>query len=776
MKQLVLLLLLISNYAYGQVTHKPQHDPPVVVNKYTEVLALNICTNEITVANATFYNPGDTVLLIQMMGAEIDTSNTASFGTVLDYKNAGNYEFNYISQKSGNVLTFKNKLTRSYDVPGGVVQLVRVPKYKSGIFSGGLTCDPWDGSKGGVLAVFSTLGLSSYENIDVTGMGFRGGQGYNSVLPSTNCNANSWNYPSSSQIAGFKGESIVTLPQNIIKGKGSPAGGGGAGLSHNSGGGGGGNAGSGGYGGYQSDTCGNAPFDNRGVGGKSLLYSTSSNKIFMGGGGGAGHADNGGLFPLSGGNGGGIVIIITDDLFMLGNKIISNGQDGNVCINPDCNEGMGGGGGGGTILLSVTNSIDGTTVQTAGGMGADMFGSIIPGGRVGPGGGGGGGAFFINSPSLPGSVGVINNGGMNGTLILDSGNPWGATSGNDGLTLFDLVLPIDAVPFKPNIDSVRMNFSPVTCNRFDFNGFAYTNTNPVASWRWDFGDGGTASTQNATHTYTVQNTYMVKLVVTDINGCKDSISSPVTPRVVTVDAGADISFCSNSTVTTTLNATGTGTYSWSPAAYLNNSSIPNPTATISTTTKFYVTLTNGGCSVMDSATVFVRPIPLVSVSKSNDITCALSYARLNASGANQYLWSPATTLNNATISNPIANPVLATTYQVSGTNDNICFGQSNITVNVDFSVNNVQLPNSFTPNNDGLNDCFGLKYYRGGQDFLFRIYNRYGAVVFETSDPAACWDGTYKGQPADPGSYIYFLSAKNICGETVRKGNVLLIR
>jgi len=144
MKQLVLLLLLISNYAYGQVTHKPQHDPPVVVNKYTEVLALNICTNEITVANATFYNPGDTVLLIQMMGAEIDTSNTASFGTVLDYKNAGNYEFNYISQKSGNVLTFKNKLTRSYDVPGGVVQLVRVPKYKSGIFSGGLTCDPWD--------------------------------------------------------------------------------------------------------------------------------------------------------------------------------------------------------------------------------------------------------------------------------------------------------------------------------------------------------------------------------------------------------------------------------------------------------------------------------------------------------------------------------------------------------------------------------------------------------------------------------------------------------
>ena len=159
MKRLLFLLLLISNNCISQVitgrtkvaqqtvVNKPQHDPPETINKYAAVLAFDICTNSVTVDYDSSFNVGDTVLMIQMKGAIIDTSNTPAFGTILNYGNAGNYEFNFISAKSGNKLTFLNKLTRSYDIPDGVVQLVRVPKYKAGYFSGGLTCDVWDGAK-----------------------------------------------------------------------------------------------------------------------------------------------------------------------------------------------------------------------------------------------------------------------------------------------------------------------------------------------------------------------------------------------------------------------------------------------------------------------------------------------------------------------------------------------------------------------------------------------------------------------------------------------------
>ena len=78
-----------------------------IINLYTPVTGFFPCLNKLTVDDATGYNVGDTVLLIQMKGAVIDSSNTASFGNITDYKNAGNYEFNYIKSKSGNVIELK---------------------------------------------------------------------------------------------------------------------------------------------------------------------------------------------------------------------------------------------------------------------------------------------------------------------------------------------------------------------------------------------------------------------------------------------------------------------------------------------------------------------------------------------------------------------------------------------------------------------------------------------------------------------------------------------
>jgi hypothetical protein len=209
MKRLLLFTTLISNLTYSQVINKPQHDPPETINRYAAVLAFDICTNTITVSDATEFNPGDTVLMIQMKGAIIDTSNTSAFGTILDYGNAGNYEFNFISAKTGNQLTFKNKLTRAYDIPDGVVQLVRVPKYKAAYFSGGLVPLAWNGATGGIVCVYASLSLTSVENIDASQRGFRGGIGYNAA--SATCNQDNYYYPASSQFAAYRGETFLKI-------------------------------------------------------------------------------------------------------------------------------------------------------------------------------------------------------------------------------------------------------------------------------------------------------------------------------------------------------------------------------------------------------------------------------------------------------------------------------------------------------------------------------------------------------------------------------------
>lgn len=831
-----------------------------IINSYTPVIDFYPCENKIVVEDPSEFNIGDTVLMIQMKGAVIDSTNIISFGTITDYGNSGNYEFNYIKSITGNIIELKNILTRRYSVPDGKVQLIRVPHYQNATITSTLTCLPWDGSKGGVLVlnVRDTVVLNA--NIDVSGKGFNGATGFNPQNTTLNCFRNNYIEPiSNNGTAGQKGESIVSISSNIICGKGSPAGGGGGGLGHNSGGGGGSNGGAGGFGGYQLEPCGNSPFDNRGIGGRALSYTTSANKVFMGSGGGAGQADNPGNIPPGGGNGGGIVIINSAYLKSNSFKIIANGDNGVSCTIPpsvDCHDGMGGGGGGGSILLSINQFIDNTVTENKGGNGANMIGSVPLGGRIGAGGGGGGGLLFIKPLSLPSNLSNINNGGLNGVLTSDGNNPWGATAGQSGTTLFNLLLPFDNIAFRPNIDSVRVKDNLLSCNSFDFKGLAYTNTHPVATWLWDFGDGGTANTQNPTYSYPLAGTYPVKLIVTDINGCKDSISINVTASLLTMDAGPADTICNAATVTLQATATGATQYSWSPASLVNNPSVLNPIASPSSSTTFYLTATNAaGCSQTDSVrievrsvnnftvnspvevcqngsiqlsasggdvynwtpastldnpslanpiaspvtttpysvtitdtlcnnsstlstTVTVLPLPAVRASKSNDIDCSFPQSRLTATGATQYVWTPAASLDNPLSPSPVATPVVTTKYFVQGTDIDGCTNTDSVQVIVSATNKGGYLmPTAFTPNNDGLNDCYGIKYWGVIEELEFSIYNRWGERIFFTRNPGECWDGRYNGIPQDPAVFIYMIKARTTCENNIfRKGTFTLIR
>ncbi|WP_394767240.1 PKD domain-containing protein [Ferruginibacter sp.] len=668
-----------------------------IINNYTPVLAFNPCTNKLTVEEAAQYNAGDTVLIMQMKGAVIDSSNTSTFGTVTDYSNAGNYEFNYVKSKAGNVIELKNVLTRQYNIPTGKVQLIRVPYFEDIILSDTLTCLPWDGKKGGILVLNAANKITMNADINVSGKGFRGGLSKNPFSNTLTCATNDFSYPNTSIISAEKGESIHETGLENTYGKGANANGGGGGNGHNSGGGGGSNSGSGGLGGYQLEACGNSPFDNRGFGGKPLDLNNITNKIFLGGGGGSGHTDNVGGINMNGGNGGGMAIIITNSLTNNGYKIISNGTDAQTCNNStnNCHDGSGGGGAAGTVLIKSNSYINNLSVETNGGKGGSLvIYNLIGAGRIGPGGGGGGGVIWLAENALPSIIIPNSTGGSNGTIIEDNNNSWGATPGQNGSTLFNLKIPVATIPFKTNIDSIKIKDSLTSCKSFDFKGLAYTNVNAIQTWNWNFGDGATARTQNTSHSYANNGTYIVKLLVTDINGCIDSISKSILVLRANFDFTQRQDACNPLQVIFKLTDSTFTNPSWT---FGDGTGINNRNSTLHSyadTGLYLVKLTvqKNGCIDSIQKNIIIGYVSANIILTPDTTICFGNTLQLKTQFDTtlQFCWSPANFLNGTAFAQPTTSSQFNITYTLLA-----AANTSNLITNGNFNAGNTSFTTDY---------------------------------------------------------------------------------
>lgn len=413
-----------------------------IVNTYTQVTAVNNPNNTVTVSDTTGFAIGDRVLLIQMQGALINTTNTALYGDILDYGTAGNYELNYICDIDGNTVTLQNTFAKAYNV-SGQVQLIRVPVYSNAVVTGTLLAQTWNGSTGGVIAIEVLSNLTLNANVSVAGRGFQAGPLTNSSL-----NCQWWNpqidyvYDPTSGSGAWKGEGIADYVPMLEGGKGKQASGGGGGNDHNSGGGGGGNAGAGGAGGTRS---GEGAFgchgQHPGIGGAGLTYANADNKIFLGGGGGAGHENNG--QGAVAGAGGGIVLVLANTIEGNNYTISAAGAD---AVDSQ-SDGASGGGAGGTVILDITNW--GSTNVNVDAGGGDGGNSSTAGDNhcMGPGGGGGGGVVWISVSSVPGNLVYDVSPGTNGICMSVTNtcpgymNGSGATPGTGGTTLTQLAIP-----------------------------------------------------------------------------------------------------------------------------------------------------------------------------------------------------------------------------------------------------------------------------------------------------------------------------------------------
>ncbi|MDP4262992.1 MAG: PKD domain-containing protein, partial [Bacteroidota bacterium] len=221
------------------------------------------------------------------------------------------------------------------------------------------------------------------------------------------------------------------------------------------------------------------------------------------------------------------------------------------------------------------------------------------------------------------------------------------------------------------------------------NSFTFTNTSTVSvgglAYRWNFGDGNTSTQANPTHTYSSAGVYSVKLVVTSNNGCKDSIiHSAVTVNAnPPVKTNPDLSICRGNSVQ--LQTTGALSYTWSPAQALSCSDCSNPIANPLTNASYIVKgIDNAGCPGYDTINITVFQPIRIDVSPDRTI-CNGQSINLQATGtAASYTWSPAQSLSNATITNPIASPTTTTQYRVVGFDGHNCFTDTSfvtITVN-----------------------------------------------------------------------------------------------
>lgn len=235
-----------------------------------------------------------------------------------------------------------------------------------------------------------------------------------------------------------------------------------------------------------------------------------------------------------------------------------------------------------------------------------------------------------------------------------------------------------------------------------------------------------------------------------------------------------------------LKAMQANSYIWSPAAGLNNTTIPEPTATPSVTTTYQVIGFDGQQCFTDTGyvTIIVGPKPTVDIGP--DITTQTgSPVTLHPVFSNgpivNWLWTPATDLSCTDCPTPVANVKNNTTYTVTVQNIYGCTATDRISINVFCQSAQVFIPNAFTPDNDGLNDILMVR----GSGFTiksFRIFSRWGELVFEKknfnpNDPRFAWDGKVRGVPATPDVFVY--TAEVVCDNGIvytYKGNTTVLK
>lgn len=271
-------------------------------------------------------------------------------------------------------------------------------------------------------------------------------------------------------------------------------------------------------------------------------------------------------------------------------------------------------------------------------------------------------------------------------------------------------------------------------------------------------------------------------VTANLGKCQDkaSVNIHLVPYPQVIVSG-DTTICFGKT--TPLHGTIVGSsYYWTPVTSLLRAQTLNPVAGPATTTAYILTVFDTlGCPRPSYDTVVVTVMPKIPANAGQDtIVVAGQPLQLLASGGTTYAWLPATGLSSTTIANPVATlsgSVDSIIYQVRVYDAAGCYADDYLTVKIFRTPPDIFVPTGFTPNGDSRNDV--LKPIPVGiQSFsYFRVYNRWGQMVYQTSAIGQGWDGTVRGAQQPAGTYVFVTEGIDYTGKQVlRKGTSVLIR
>jgi gliding motility-associated-like protein len=286
-----------------------------------------------------------------------------------------------------------------------------------------------------------------------------------------------------------------------------------------------------------------------------------------------------------------------------------------------------------------------------------------------------------------------------------------------------------------------------------------------AAYLWS-GPGIANTTQNplVVPNITPANAGVYQVIVTSAQGC---VAAPVQTTVkveqkVVASASGDATICAGESTQLSASSIGGLHYKWTPAAGLNNDTLQNPVATPAQTTTYTVNVSNDGCyDDSKSVTVTVLSNPVANAGPNKVIFEGQSM-QLNGTSAGDNIvrvyWTPADYLSDPTSLTPIATPPHDTTYTLNVVSGSCGTATSSVFVRV---YQQITIPNTFSPNNDGINDYWNIDALVTYPECEVLVFNRYGQQVYKSIGYNKPWDGTSNGSALPAGAYYYIIDLKN---------------
>jgi len=316
-------------------------------------------------------------------------------------------------------------------------------------------------------------------------------------------------------------------------------------------------------------------------------------------------------------------------------------------------------------------------------------------------------------------------------------------------------ITIDPVANAPVVTLVSS--TAVTCNGGNDGELEISISGGTAPYAivWNPNVGSTTTLENlAAGSYSVN--------VTDDAGCSTSATFTVgSPNALLVNGTSTNVLCgiADGTITTAVTGgTAPYTYAWTP----NGETSTSLSGLAAGAYSVQVTDDNGCTASQNFTLTTIGNLPVDIDPSYVEIEAGESVV-LTATGGDNYVWTPTTGLSCTNCPNPTANPTVTTTYYVSASDDNGCTGGDSSLVVIKLACGDLFVPTIFSPNGTGPDANNKLCVFGTAsciEDLKFQIYNRWGELVFETTDIDTCWDGNYKDKPANSGIFVYRLYVK----------------